>query len=64
MAQWLHLAYQNHHKEPGILMGIRTVSEPVTSGERAFMMASDLVAIDSGYVPVKVSNFAGREEKQ
>lgn len=43
-------------------MGIRTVSDPVTRGERAFMMASDLIAIEKGYVPVKVSNFANREE--
>ena len=63
VAQWLHFAYQNHNKEPGVLLGLRTVSDPVTPGERAFMMASDLIAIEDGFVPVKVSNFAGKEEE-
>ena len=63
MAQWLHFAYQNHNKEPGVLLGLRTGNEPVTPGERAFMMASDLLAIEDGFVPVKVSNFAGKEEE-
>ena len=63
MAQWLHFAYQNPNKEPGVLLGLRTVSDPVTPGERAFMMASDLIAIEDGFVPVKVSNFAGKEEE-
>lgn len=63
MAQWLHFAYQNHNKEPGVLLGLRTAKELVTPGERDFMMASDLLAIEDGFVPVKVSNFAGKEEE-
>ncbi|MEY8366060.1 hypothetical protein AALA22_10530 [Anaerovoracaceae bacterium 41-7] len=63
MAQWLHFAYQNHNKEPGILMGLRTCQEPVLPGERTFMMASDLLAIEEGFVPVKVSSFGKKEEE-
>lgn len=63
MAQWLHFAYQNHNKEPGVLLGLRTANELVTPGERDFMMASDLLAIEDGFVPVKVSNFAGKDEE-
>lgn len=63
MAQWLHFAYQNHNKEPGVLLGLRTINDPVTLGERTFMMASDLLAIEDGFVPVKVSNFAGKDEE-
>lgn len=42
-------------------MGLRTVGDPVTPGERSFMMASDMTAIKDGFVPVKVSNFAGKD---
>ena len=48
MAQWLHYAYQNHNIPPGILMGIRSVNEPIPEGERVFMMASDKEALEEG----------------
>ena len=60
MAQWLHYAYQNHNIPPGILMGIRTVNEPIPEGERVFMMASDKEALEEGYTPLKVIHFAGK----
>lgn len=41
-------------------MGIRTRNEPVTTGERAFMIASTLKAIEEGDTPVKVRNFSSK----
>lgn len=43
-------------------MGIRTRNEPVTTGERAFMIASTLKAIEEGDTPVKVRNFSSKSE--
>lgn len=43
-------------------MGIRTQSEPVTKGERAFMIASTKKAIMEGDTPVKIRNFAGEKK--
>lgn len=57
----IHIAYQNHHIQPGIYMGLRTVNDPIPAGERAFMIASDLKAAEDGDVPVKVKNFGGKE---
>lgn len=57
----IHIAYQNHHIQPGIYMGLRTVNEPIPVGERAFMIASDIKAAEDGDVPVKVKNFGGKE---
>lgn len=41
-------------------MGIRTRNEPVTIGERAFMIASTLKAMEEGDTPVKVRNFSSK----
>lgn len=38
-------------------MGIRTPNDPVSEGERAFMLASTKKALADGDVPVKVRNF-------
>lgn len=62
MASWLHFAYQNHHIEPGVMLGLRTQNDVIPLGERLFMQASDYKAIKEGYTPVKVVNFAGKEE--
>lgn len=63
MAQWLHFAYQNHNKEPGILMGLRTAKDLILPGEQAFMMASDLLACEEGYLPVIINSFKNEEEE-
>lgn len=44
-------------------MGLRTRNDPVTVGERAFMLASTKKAIMDGDTPVKVRNFSGKSNK-
>lgn len=43
-------------------MGLRTHNEPVTEGERAFMLASTKKAIMESDVPVKVRNFSSNKK--
>lgn len=45
-------------------MGFRTINDPIPEGERVFMMASDMLALEEGDVPVKVNNFMKKEELQ
>lgn len=44
------------------MLGLRTQNDVIPLGERLFMQASDYKAIKEGYTPVKVVNFAGKEE--
>lgn len=60
LAYCLHIAFQNQHIEPGVFMGLRTRNEPVTPGERAFMLASTKKALTDGDTPVKVRNFSSK----
>lgn len=46
---------------PGVLMGIRTQNEKVTPGERAFIMASTILAIEEGDTPVKIRHFSNKK---
>ena len=62
LAYCLHIAFQNQHIEPGIFMGLRTHNEPVTEGERAFMLASTKKAIMEGDTPVKIRNFSSNKK--
>ena len=48
---------------PGIAMGLRTPSDPVTEGERAFMLASTRKSLEEGDLPVKVRNFSSEKDK-
>lgn len=64
MAYCLHVAFQNQHIEPGIFMGIRTRNDPVTEGERAFMLASTKKAIMDGDTPIKLRNFSGKKDSK
>ena len=64
MAQWLHIAYQNHNIEPGIMLGVRTRNELIPAGEQAFMRASDLIAMEEGFIPIKVAHFGGKGEDE
>lgn len=43
-------------------MGLRTHNEPVTEGERAFMLASTKKAIMEGDTPVKIRNFSSNKK--
>lgn len=63
LAYLLHVAFQNQHIEPGILMGLRTHNDPVPPGERAFMLASTKKALMDGDTPVKVRNFSSKKDK-
>lgn len=44
-------------------MGLRTRNDPVTEGERAFMLASTKKAVLEGDMPVKLRNFSGKKDK-
>ena len=39
-------------------MGLRTRNDRIPSGERAFMLASIMKALEEGDTPVKVRNFS------
>ena len=43
------------------MMGLRTAGDLVPRGERAFMMASDRLAMEDLAVPPKLSNFVKEE---
>ena len=62
LAHCLHILLQNHGLMPGIVMGLRTQNDPVTPGERAFVMASTKKAWNEGFMPVKIANFAKKKE--
>ena len=64
LAHCLHLLLQNQGILPGIAFGIRTVNDPVTPGERAFIIASTKKAWQEGYTPVKVVNFASKNQTE
>lgn len=60
MAYCLHTIFQNQHIPPGVVMGLRTSNEVVTEGERAFMLASTMTAVEDGDTPVKIRNFSSK----
>lgn len=45
-------------------MGIRTRNDPVTEGERVFMLASIKKALTEGDTPVKVRNFSSKKDSK
>lgn len=45
-------------------MGIRTRNDPVTEGERAFMLASTKKALTEGDTPVKLRNFSSKKDSK
>ena len=44
-------------------MGIRARNDKITSGERSFILASTLKALEEGDTPVKVRNFSDKKNK-
>lgn len=63
MGFYLHFALQNLHIEPGVLMGFRTRNDPITAGERAFIIASCKKAIMDGDTPVKIKHFSKKQDQ-
>lgn len=57
MAFTLYVAYIHQKTEPGVLMGLRSVNEPMADGERAFCFACLHRAITENELPVTVRNF-------
>lgn len=45
-------------------MGLRTHNEPVTTGERAFVLASTITAIEEGDTPIKLRNFSSKKKAE
>ena len=45
-------------------MGLRTRNDPIPEGERAFMLASTMKAVEEGDTPVKIRNFSSKKEKK
>lgn len=44
-------------------MGFRTCNDPISEGERAFILASTMLALEEGYVPVKVQHFSSKKKE-
>ena len=63
MAYLLHTAYQNQGVMPSVLMGLRKEDEPMTRGERAFVLGSTLYALEHAETPVRVRNLVNTEEE-
>lgn len=59
----LHFALHNLHIQPGIFMGFRTANDPVTDGERSFMLASIKKAIMDGDIPTKIKHFSKNQQQ-
>lgn len=62
MAWRAHIAYQYHHIQPAVFMGLRTANELVTEGERAFMIASDEIAAETYDRALRLRDFVRKEE--
>lgn len=43
-------------------MGVCSPNDPVSTGERAFMLASTQKALEEGDTPVKIRNFSGKKK--
>jgi len=46
---------------PAVLLGMRNENEPMTDGERAFILGSTTYALEKGETPVKVRNIVNTE---
>lgn len=64
LAYCLHTIFQNQHIAPGVMMGLRTVNDPIPEGERAFILASTKKALMEGDTPVKIRNFSSKKPKE
>lgn len=58
------MAYQHHNIPPAIFMGLRTCNEPITEGERAFMIASDEIAVEHNDRTLRLRDFVRGEENE
>lgn len=57
MGYKLHVCFQNQGVMPGVVLGLRSQSDPALPGETTFVLASTSIALDEGDVPIKVRNF-------
>lgn len=44
-------------------MGFRTCNDLITDGERAFILASTMVALEDGYETVKVKHLSSKKKE-
>ena len=63
LAFCVHTIFQNQNIRPGVLMGVCSPNDPVTSGERAFMLASTQKALEEGGTPIKLVNLSGKKKE-
>lgn len=45
-------------------MGLRTRNDKIPEGERAFILASTMKALEDGDTPVKLRNFGSNKKKE
>ncbi len=58
MGYLLYAVLQSYGIAPGVFMGFRELTDPISAGERAFITASLRKAMEEGDMPVKQKNFA------
>nr|DAH94294.1 MAG TPA: hypothetical protein [Caudoviricetes sp.] len=61
LAYLLYTIFWEQGTPPGIVFGTRTQNEPVTPGERAFMLACARKALEDGNISVKIRNLSGKK---
>lgn len=47
---------------PGVVLGLRSQSDPAPPGETTFVLASTALALEEGDVPLKVRNFPMKKD--
>ena len=47
---------------PGVVLGLRSQSDPAFPGETPFVLASTALALEEGDVPLKVRNFPMKKD--
>ncbi len=58
MGYLLYVVLQNYGIAPGVFMGFRRPTDPISDGERAFITAALRKAREEGDVPIRQKNFA------
>lgn len=63
LAFFLYTIFWEQGIPPGIVFGTRTVNDPVTHGERAFMLACARKALADGNTSVKIRNLTNKKKE-
>ncbi len=58
MGYLLYAVLQSYGITPGVFMGFRKPTDPISDGERAFITASLRKALKEGDMPIRQKNFA------